>query len=88
MTRLGLAGRCIQLLVVAGGAPVLAGVMRQVRARLEGRAGAGIGQPWRDLAKLLRKEPVTPDGDQRAVHALAPLSCSPPRRWQPRSPRS
>jgi formate hydrogenlyase subunit 4 len=72
VTRLGLAGGAIQLLVVAGGAPVLAGVMRQVRARLEGRAGAGIGQPWRDLAKLLRKEPVTPAGTS-ALFRIAPL---------------
>jgi formate hydrogenlyase subunit 4 len=72
VTRLGLAGGAIQLLVVAGGAPVLAGVMRQVRARLEGRAGAGIGQPWRDLAKLLRKEPVTPAGTSE-LFRIAPL---------------
>jgi formate hydrogenlyase subunit 4 len=73
VTRLGLAGGVIQLLVVTGGAPVLAGVMRQVRARLEGRAGAGIGQPWRDLAKLLRKEPVTPAGTSE-LFRVAPLA--------------
>ena len=39
-------------------APVLIGVIRQVRARIEGRAGAGIWQPWRDLRKLLAKNPV------------------------------
>jgi len=39
-------------------APLLVGVMRQVRARIEGRAGAGIWQPWRDVRKLLRKDPV------------------------------
>jgi formate hydrogenlyase subunit 4 len=72
VTRLALAGGAIQLLVVAGGAPVLAGVMRQVRARLEGRAGAGIGQPWRDLAKLLRKEPITPAGTSE-LFRIAPL---------------
>jgi formate hydrogenlyase subunit 4 len=47
-----------QLVLVVGGAPVLVGVMRQVRARLEGRAGAGIWQPWRDLRKLLGKESI------------------------------
>jgi formate hydrogenlyase subunit 4 len=46
------------LMVVA--APLLIGWMRLVRARLEGRAGAGIGQPWRDLRKLARKEPISP----------------------------
>ena len=39
-------------------APLLMGVIRQVRARLEGRAGAGVWQPWRDLRKLLAKDPV------------------------------
>jgi formate hydrogenlyase subunit 4 len=72
VNRLGLAGGVIQLVVVTGGAPLLAGVMRQVRARLEGRAGAGIGQPWRDLAKLLRKEPVTPAGTSE-LFRVAPL---------------
>ena len=64
----------VQVLIVVVGAPVLVGVMRQVRARLEGRAGAGIGQPWRDLRKLLGKESIRPDGfDHR---------CSPRRlRW-------
>ncbi|TDC61809.1 formate hydrogenlyase [Actinomadura sp. GC306] len=55
-------GAAAQVLLVAAGAPLLVGVMRQVRARLEGRAGAGVAQPWRDLRKLLRKEPITPHG--------------------------
>ncbi len=72
MTRLGIAGGIIQVVVITGGAPLLAGVMRQVRARLEGRAGPGIGQPWRDLRKLLRKEPVTPAGTSE-LFRIAPL---------------
>ncbi len=72
MSRLGIAGGIVQLLVVTGGAPLLTGVMRQVRARLEGRAGPGIGQPWRDLRKLLRKEPVTPAGTSE-LFRIAPL---------------
>jgi formate hydrogenlyase subunit 4 len=55
-------GMIVQLLLVAGGAPLLVGLMRQVRARLEGRAGAGTLQPWRDLRKLARKEPTAPHG--------------------------
>ncbi|WP_104192318.1 respiratory chain complex I subunit 1 family protein [Cryobacterium sp. Y82] len=39
-------------------APVLIGVIRQVRATIEGRAGVGIWQPWRDVRKLLAKNPV------------------------------
>jgi formate hydrogenlyase subunit 4 len=52
----------IQVVVVAAGGPLLLGVMRQVRARLEGRAGAGVAQPWRDLRKLARRPPATPTG--------------------------
>jgi formate hydrogenlyase subunit 4 len=72
VSRLGIAGGIVQVLVITGGAPLLTGVMRQVRARLEGRAGPGIGQPWRDLRKLLRKEPVTPDGTSE-LFRIAPL---------------
>lgn len=51
-----------QILVAVALTPVLVGVMRQVRARLEGRVGAGIGQPWRDVRKLLAKEPLAAEG--------------------------
>jgi formate hydrogenlyase subunit 4 len=56
----GVLAVAVQLALVVVGAPLLVGLMRQVRARLEGRAGAGIGQPWRDLRKLGRKEPMSP----------------------------
>ena len=46
-------------LVVAGG-PLLLGFMRRVRARLEGRAGPPVLQPWRDLRKLFGKERIVP----------------------------
>jgi formate hydrogenlyase subunit 4 len=62
----------LQVAVVVVGAPLLVGVMRQVRARLEGRVGAGIGQPWRDLRKLFRRQPVTPEGTGWAFR-FAPL---------------
>lgn len=56
----GVVGALLQVVVVVGRSPLLLGLMRQVRAKLEGRAGAGAGQPWRDLRKLFRKEPITP----------------------------
>jgi formate hydrogenlyase subunit 4 len=62
MNAAGVLGVLLQLLVVVGGAPLVVGLMRQVRARLEGRAGAGVGQPWRDLRKQLRKEAIRPRG--------------------------
>ncbi len=61
----------LQVLGVLALAPFVVGGMRQVRARLEGRAGGGVGQPWRDLRKQLRKQEVTPQGTT-VVFALAP----------------
>jgi formate hydrogenlyase subunit 4 len=61
----------LQVVGVLAGAPLVVGGMRQVRARLEGRAGGGIGQPWRDLRKQLRKQQITPQGTT-VVFGLAP----------------
>ena len=47
-----------QWLAVVLGAPLLAGVIRRTKARLQGRRGAGIFQPYWDLRKLLVKEVV------------------------------
>jgi formate hydrogenlyase subunit 4 len=52
--------------------PVLIGVMRTVRARLEGRIGGGIVQPWRDVIKLFAKEPLRAPGSS-PVLTWAPL---------------
>jgi len=62
----------VQLLLVVAGAPLLVGVMRQLRARMEGRIGAGVGQPWRDVRKLLAKEAIAPRGTG-PVFRFAPL---------------
>jgi formate hydrogenlyase subunit 4 len=62
----------VQVIVVGVGAPLLVGLMKQVRSRLEGRVGAGIGQPWRDLRKLTRRPSATPDGTGWPFR-LAPL---------------
>ena len=53
--------------------PVLIGVMRTVRARLEGRSGGGIGQPWRDVLKLLAKEPLRAPGSTPVLSAAPVL---------------
>jgi len=51
-----------QVVAMVSLSPLLVGMMRQVRARLEGRAGAGALQPWRDLRKLLAKETLQAAG--------------------------
>jgi len=61
-----------QIGAVVVGAPLIVGLMRQVRARSEGRCGAGILQPWRDLRKQLRKQQIRPDGTT-LVFAAAPV---------------
>ncbi|MFC4166778.1 respiratory chain complex I subunit 1 family protein [Teichococcus aestuarii] len=52
-------------------APLLVGVVRWLKARLLGRRGAHPFQPWRDLRKLLRKQPVLAEGAS-PVTAAAP----------------
>ena len=46
----------LQVLVLAVGGPILLGVMDKIRARAEGRRGASILQPLRDVRKLMTKE--------------------------------
>ncbi len=47
-----------QAALVLALAPLLSGVTRKIRARLLRRQGPSIVQPYRDLAKLIRKEAV------------------------------
>jgi formate hydrogenlyase subunit 4 len=70
-TALAVLATLLQVVAVVALSPVVVGGMRQVRAALEGRAGGGIGQPWRDLRKLLRKQQLRPAGTT-VVFALAP----------------
>lgn len=72
MSALGIIGGVTQPVLIIAGSPLLVGVLGSVRARLEGRVGPGIVQPYRDLRKLLRKEPVDPGGTGE-VFRLAPL---------------
>jgi formate hydrogenlyase subunit 4 len=62
----------VQVVVMVALTPLLVGVMRQVRSRLEGRAGAGVLQPWRDLRKLFAKEPLRAPGISW-VQAVGPV---------------
>lgn len=71
-TAVAVAAAGVQVALVLVGAPYLTGLMRQVRARMEGRAGAGIGQPVRDLRKMLRKEATRPEGTS-VVFVAAPI---------------
>jgi formate hydrogenlyase subunit 4 len=52
------AGQIIQMFLVLLFAPAIAGIARQVKARLMRRRGSPIIQGYRDLLKLVRKEVV------------------------------
>jgi formate hydrogenlyase subunit 4 len=48
----------LQFVLLLAAAPLLTGLVRKVKARLNGRVGPGLLQPYRDLWRLLRKEVV------------------------------
>jgi formate hydrogenlyase subunit 4 len=50
-----------EMLLVLAAAPLLTGFVRKSRAHLQRRQGASVFQPYRDLARLLRKEVVLAD---------------------------
>jgi formate hydrogenlyase subunit 4 len=52
----------LQVLTIAGVAPAVSGVIAKVEARLQGRRGPRVLQPYFDLAKLFRKEALAPQG--------------------------
>jgi formate hydrogenlyase subunit 4 len=58
MTVPGLLVALAQAILVGAGAPLLVGLIRLLKARLQGRRGASLFQPYRDLRKLLAKEVV------------------------------
>ncbi|MDR4503543.1 MAG: NADH-quinone oxidoreductase subunit H [Candidatus Scalindua sp.] len=61
----------IQLLLVPALSPLLIGVVRKMKARLQNRKGADIFQPYRDLWKLMHKDEVISE-DASWVFRTAP----------------
>ncbi len=51
----------LHIVLMLGAAPLLVGLIRLMRARLVGRTGPKLLQPYRDLRRLLRKQPVLAD---------------------------
>jgi formate hydrogenlyase subunit 4 len=52
----------LQVATIGVAAPGVSGVIAKVEARLQGRRGPRVLQPYYDLAKLLRKEALAPEG--------------------------
>ena len=69
---LGLLVLAIHCLLVVAAAPVLAGSVVHLRARFAGRVGPSPLQPWRELRKLARKQPVLPESAS-PLFAVAPV---------------
>ena len=57
----------VQIALLALFAPLLQGVLSRLRARMQGRPGASVWQPYRDLRKLWGKDAVIP---QRSMLVL------------------
>jgi formate hydrogenlyase subunit 4 len=62
----------LQVTLLIVGAPLVVGLIRKVRAKLEGRQGAPIRQPLWDLRKLLSKERIAADHSSW-VFSAAPI---------------
>ncbi|MDR3431665.1 MAG: respiratory chain complex I subunit 1 family protein [Rouxiella aceris] len=52
----------IQALVLLALAPLFAGFSRVLRAKMHSRRGPGVLQEYRDIAKLLKRQSLAPDG--------------------------
>jgi len=48
----------VQIIVLLAVSPFIVGLIRKVKARLQLRRGASVFQPYMDIAKLFRKQPV------------------------------
>ena len=53
--------------------PIVLGVVRRLKARMNGRTGPRVVQPLLDLARLLRKQPVVAEGTSWVLRA-APMA--------------
>jgi formate hydrogenlyase subunit 4 len=56
----GIAVATTQVVTVVVGGPLLVGLMRKIRSRLEGRTGPPVHQPLLDIRKLFTKERIRP----------------------------
>ncbi len=61
----------LQIAVICAAAPLLQGGMKSLRAKLAGRPGPSITQPYREMAKLLKKETLLAE-EMSPLATLAP----------------
>jgi formate hydrogenlyase subunit 4 len=70
-TLLSILAQILHLILMLALAPVLVGCVRWLKARLLGRVGPPVMQPWRDLLRLSRKQPVIAE-NASYVFTMAP----------------
>ncbi len=73
---LALAALLLHLALMLASAPLLLGVVRSAKARMVGRQGPPLLQPWRDLLRLLHKQPVVADSVSLVFRAAPALCCA------------
>ena len=64
----------LQAIVMIAVSPLITGVIRKVKARMQRRTGSGILQPYRDLIKLFRKDETVSDSASW-LFRLVPYVC-------------
>jgi formate hydrogenlyase subunit 4 len=64
----------LHIVLVLAGAPVVLGLQRWTEAMLAGRTGPGPLQPWRDLLRLARKQPILAE-NASPLFRSTPLAC-------------
>ncbi|HEU4913859.1 MAG TPA: NADH-quinone oxidoreductase subunit H [Candidatus Saccharimonadales bacterium] len=62
----------IQILLVPVAAPLAVGIINKLKAKMQGRKGAGVMQPYRDLRKLFHKDEIITK-DASWVFRIAPF---------------
>ncbi len=90
-----LAEGTLQAALVVAAAPLVTGFVQKLKARLQCRSGASLWQPYRDLAKLLRKGTVQSDTASPFFRAIPVLvlaatvtaTAMVPVLWAPAGPR-
>ncbi|HEX4172085.1 MAG TPA: NADH-quinone oxidoreductase subunit H [Acetobacteraceae bacterium] len=71
----GFIAQLLHMALLAAAAPTLIGVLHWLQARLSGHVGPPLLQPWRDLLRLLRKQPVRAESAS-VVTGQAPIACA------------
>jgi formate hydrogenlyase subunit 4 len=69
---INLAINAVQVLLLVLVAPLVRGVIAQLKARIQNRHGASVWRPYAELLKLFRKEDLVPDSAS-FVFRLAPI---------------